>query len=124
MTASQRYAPLLAALSRAAERRLGEFSPLDLANTTWAFATTAQWDAALFAALARAAERCPGEFSQQQFANAARAFATAAQWDSALLAALARAAEWRLGESTRINSPTQRGRLRRHPNEIQRSLCR
>lgn len=48
---------------RDAERRLGEFSAEELANTVWAFVRASQVDAAFFAALARAAERHLGEFS-------------------------------------------------------------
>ena len=53
VTASQRDAPLFAALARTAERRLGDFSAQGLANSAWAFATATQRDALLFAALAQ-----------------------------------------------------------------------
>merc|ERR1712096_455875 len=74
-TVGQSNAPLLAALGRAAERRVGEFNAQELANTAWAFAKVGQSDAPLFAALARAAERRVGEFNAQDLANTAWAFA-------------------------------------------------
>ena len=43
---------LFAALARAAERRLSEFKPQELASTAWAFATVNHRDGKLFAALA------------------------------------------------------------------------
>ena len=86
-TASQRDAPLFAVLARAAERRMGDFSLQDVANSAWAsamrisshglaymawaFATASQRNAPLFAALARAAERRMGDFSLQDVANSA-----------------------------------------------------
>ena len=39
VTACEPDAPLFAALARAAERRLSDFSAQGLANTAWAFAT-------------------------------------------------------------------------------------
>jgi len=53
--ASQQDTQLIAALARAAELRLSDFSVQALANTAWAFAMAAQSDAELFRALARAA---------------------------------------------------------------------
>ena len=47
---------LVAALARAAERRLRDFNPQNVANTAWAFATVKYRDEKLFAALAIAAE--------------------------------------------------------------------
>ena len=54
---------LFAALARAAERRLSEFNPQDVANIAWAFATVNYRDEKLFAALARAVERRLREFN-------------------------------------------------------------
>ena len=68
--------------SRDAERRLGDFSAQQLANTAWAFATASQRDALLFAALARAAERRLGDISAQAIANMAWAIATVSQRDA------------------------------------------
>ena len=48
---------LVAALARAAKRRLSDFYPQTVANTAWAFATVNYRDEKLFAALATAAER-------------------------------------------------------------------
>ena len=67
---------LAAALATAAERRLSEFNPQDVANTAWAFATMNYRDEKLFPALAIAAERRLSEFSPQDVANTAWAFAT------------------------------------------------
>ena len=53
---------LLAALARAAEKRLSDFNPQEVANTAWAFATVNYRDEKLFAALARAAERRLSDF--------------------------------------------------------------
>ena len=65
-----------AALARAAERRLSDFNPQDVANSAWAFATVKDRNEKLFAALARAAERRLSEFNPQELANTAWAFAT------------------------------------------------
>ena len=54
---------LFAALARAAERRLSDFNPQNVANTAWAFATVNYRDEQLFAALAIAAERRLSEFN-------------------------------------------------------------
>ena len=62
---------LIAALARAAERRLTHFNPQDVANTAWAFATVKYRDEKLFAALARAAERRLSDFNPQDAANTA-----------------------------------------------------
>jgi len=51
-TASQREAPLFAALASAAERRLGGLSAQELANAAWAFATARESEAPLFATMA------------------------------------------------------------------------
>ena len=48
---------LVAALARAAERRLSDLNPQAVANTAWAFATLNYRDEKLFAALAIAAAR-------------------------------------------------------------------
>ena len=69
--AGQEDASLFAALSTAAEWRMGDFNPQELANTAWAFATAGQNDALLFAALATAAERRMGDFNVQNLANTA-----------------------------------------------------
>ena len=45
---------LFSTLARAAEQRVSEFNPQELANTAWAFAMVVRLDALLFAALARA----------------------------------------------------------------------
>ena len=67
---------LVAALVRAAERRLTTFNPQNVANTAWACATVNYRDEKLFAALARAAERRLSNFDPQNVANTAWAFAT------------------------------------------------
>ena len=95
---SKSLGPLFIALARAAERRVSDFKPQNLANTAWAFATLGQSDAPLFAALARAAERRMGDLKPQELANTAWAFARAALWDAAFFSVLARAAERRAGE--------------------------
>ena len=64
---------LFGALARAAERRLSEFNPQDVANTAWAFAAVKHRDEKLFAALARAAERRLSEFTVQADADLAQA---------------------------------------------------
>ena len=51
---------------------------LDLANTTWAFATASQLDIQLFATLARATERRLGDFNVQNVANTAWALTDSA----------------------------------------------
>jgi hypothetical protein len=58
-TVSQRDAPLIAALARAAGRRVGDFS--GCANTALGFATTSQRGLLIFAALATAAELRVGD---------------------------------------------------------------
>ena len=68
---------LVAALATAAEGRLSEFKPQNVANTAWAFATVNYRDEKLFAALASAAERRLNNFHPQNVANTAWAFATA-----------------------------------------------
>ena len=54
---------LVAALAKAAERRLSDFNPQAVANTAWAFATVNCRDEKLFAALAIAAERRLNDFT-------------------------------------------------------------
>ena len=58
----RRDATVFAVLAPAAEQRMGDFKPQELANTAWAFATLGQADARLFAALATEAERRVGDF--------------------------------------------------------------
>ena len=58
-----------------------DFSPQDLANTAWAFATSGQRDEALLVALAKAARGVLGGFNPQNLANTAWAFATAGRKD-------------------------------------------
>ena len=67
---------LFAALARAAERRLSDFNPQDVANTAWAFAAVKYQDEKLFSALARASERRLSKFNGQGLANTAWALAT------------------------------------------------
>ena len=55
----------------AAEWRLRDFSPQELANTLWAFATAEQSDTLPLAAWARAARRRVFEFKTQNLANTA-----------------------------------------------------
>ena len=62
---------LVAALATAAERRLSNFNPQNVANTAWAFATANYRDEKLFAALAIAAEQRLSEFNPQEVANTA-----------------------------------------------------
>ena len=62
---------LFAELAKAAERRLSEFKPQELANTAWAFATADHSDEKLFATLACAAKRRVREFNVQDLANTA-----------------------------------------------------
>ena len=52
----QRDKRLFTALATAAERRMSEFKPQELASTAWAFATVKQQQENLFTGLARAAE--------------------------------------------------------------------
>ena len=54
---------LFVALAIAAERRLSEFKPQNLANTAWLLATVGHSDEKLLAALARAAEWQLSEFN-------------------------------------------------------------
>ena len=53
------------------------FTPQELANTAWAFASVTRPEPELFTALAGVAERWPSEFKPQVLANMAWAFATA-----------------------------------------------
>ena len=54
MTAGKSDAKLFRVLARAAERRVWEFKPQELAIATWAFATAGEMDSDLFRVLARA----------------------------------------------------------------------
>jgi len=74
--AGQSDAQLFKAWARAAEQRMGDFSPQNFA-TAWAFAIVGQSDAQLFTALARAAEQRLDDFNSQDLANTAWAFAAA-----------------------------------------------
>ena len=65
---------LFAALARAVKRRLGVFSPQDLANTAWSIAKVGHLDAQLFLALAREAEPRVDDFDMQGLGNTAWAF--------------------------------------------------
>ena len=55
----------------AAERRMRDFNPQDLANTAWAFATVGHQEKQLFTSLAAAAERRMKEFNSQELVNTA-----------------------------------------------------
>ena len=83
---------LPSALATAAERRMGELSSQELANTAWAFATAGQEDASLFAASATAAQQRMSNFSPQGLCSTAWAFATAGQMDASLFTAFSTAA--------------------------------
>lgn len=61
------------------EQRLGFFSAQILANTAWAFATTARSGELLFVALVGMAGQRVTHFSAQNIANTAWAFATSAR---------------------------------------------
>ena len=65
---------LAAELATAAERRLSDFNPQEVANTAWAFATVNYRDEKLLAALAIAAERRLSAFSLPFFQMALWAF--------------------------------------------------
>ena len=69
-------AELFTVLARAAEQRIRDFSPQNLANTAWAFATLGLSDAQLFTVLVRAAEHRIRDFNAQNLTNTAWAFAT------------------------------------------------
>lgn len=56
VTAGRSNASLLAALSRAAERRTDEFHAQELANVAWAVVTASATDALFFVALSSVAE--------------------------------------------------------------------
>jgi len=66
---------LFRALARAVQQRVNVFSPQELANTAWAFATVNLVDEKLFRTLAREAERRVSMFNAQELANMAWAFA-------------------------------------------------
>ena len=89
---------LFAAVAMAAQRRMRDFNPQNLANTAWAFATAGQKEALLFAALTTAVQRRMGDFKPQGLANTAWTFATAGQKNASLFAALAIAAKPCLGD--------------------------
>ena len=57
---------LFTAVATAAKRCMCDFSPQNLANTAWAFATVGQNDQALFEALATGAERRMYEMHQKK----------------------------------------------------------
>jgi len=77
------------ALACAAEQRLGEFKPQELANTAWAFATTDWLDELQFAAVVRATKQRFGEFNMQELATTSWAFATVGHSDTPLLMSIA-----------------------------------
>jgi len=52
----RRDVQLLMVLARVAEQRIVDFTPQDLANTAWAFATLGQPDSQFFKALAKVAK--------------------------------------------------------------------
>ena len=62
-TVNRSDAALFAPLARAAEQRLGKFSPQGLAFTARAFAMADRSDALVFASLGRAAERRLGKLN-------------------------------------------------------------
>eukprot|EP00747_Dinoflagellata_sp_TGD_P043362 gnl/TRDRNA2_/TRDRNA2_142653_c0_seq1.p1 gnl/TRDRNA2_/TRDRNA2_142653_c0~~gnl/TRDRNA2_/TRDRNA2_142653_c0_seq1.p1 ORF type:complete len:188 (-),score=33.15 gnl/TRDRNA2_/TRDRNA2_142653_c0_seq1:72-635(-) len=103
-------------LARTAERRVDEFTPQELANMAWAFATVggpnsaapsdARSDAipgpvawqSLFRILARTAERQIYDFKPQELVKIAWAFAHAGHPNKPLFAAVARGTEYDLDE--------------------------
>ena len=68
---------------------MGEFVTQDIANTTWAFATTVESNEPLFATLARYSVRLVGSFTRQELSNTAFAFAKVGESDAFLFAILA-----------------------------------
>ena len=70
-------AQVFTALALEAERRVGDFNPVELANLALAFAKAGLSDAQLFTALAKEAERRAGDFNPVELVNLAWAFATA-----------------------------------------------
>ena len=76
-TAGHAAPVLLDAIATAAEPRLREFKPQELANTVWAFATTGHAAPELLEAIATAAEPRLGDLNAQDLANTAWAFAAA-----------------------------------------------
>ena len=100
---------LSAVLARAAERQLSDFTPQEVANTAWVFATVNHRDEKLVAALAMVAEWRLSEFDPQAVANMAWAFATLARVAVAhqrekLFAALARVAGQHLRHAEHCSS--------------------
>ena len=75
---------LFATLARAAERRVGDFIAMHLANTAWVFATASQSETSLLVALARAVERHIGDFDAQDFVKTAWAFTKLGKLDAPL----------------------------------------
>ena len=73
-TVNYRDEKLFVALARAAERRLSEFKPQNVANTAWAFAIVNYRDEKLFAALARAAARRLSDYNPSLIQMALCAF--------------------------------------------------
>ena len=106
-TVNYRDEKLFAALAIAAERRLPEFNPQEVANAAWAFATVNYRDQKLCAALALAAERRLSEFHPQEVANTAWASATVNYRDEKLFAALAIAVERLIGEGVEAAAETK-----------------
>jgi len=90
--------PLMTALARAIQSRLGACNAQELANVAWAFAKAGHLDAELFSGLARAAEQCLDNFKPQELANTAWAFATAGHSDAQLFKALAQTVAQRLDD--------------------------
>ena len=61
-TVGQLDAVLFASLTNAAEHRVGDLRPQELANMAWALVTVGKADAQLFRALASVAQSQVGEF--------------------------------------------------------------
>ena len=75
-------------LATAAELRMSNFNPQDLANTARAFATLGQLDAPLLTALAREAERRVRDFNLQNLTNTAWAFAIQGRLDTTMVSVM------------------------------------
>ena len=73
---NQSEGKLLTVLTRAAERKIGDFKLRDLFNTTWALGRSNQSDEKLFTALLSAAERRGNELKPQELVNTAWVIAT------------------------------------------------
>jgi hypothetical protein len=89
---------LLDALAKAALNDIADFSPQDLANTAWAFATLKHRAPLLFDTIARAAPVRIGDFSPQNLASTAWAFATMNHEAPLLFDAIAGAAQARIDD--------------------------